>query len=140
MYGLVFIFMKVTIKYLNANKKKPEHDSVERFIKLLQRNLPLKESVVVEFLGNRYGDMTTGSRTPDSRLKILVKDRILRDVLRTLAHEWVHEYQIQILNREQGPDIGGKNEDEANALSGQLVKKFEKKHPEKKENNFRSFE
>jgi hypothetical protein len=57
-----------------------------------------------------------------------------------LAHEWVHEYQIQILNREQGPDIGGKNEDEANALSGQLVKKFEKKHPEKKENNFRSFE
>ena len=109
MYGLVFIFMKVTIKYFNAKKFKTDHDSVERFIKLLQRNLPLKESVVVEFLGNRYGDMTTGSRTPDSRLKILVKDRILRDVLRTLAHEWVHEYQIQILNREQGPDIGGKN-------------------------------
>ncbi len=30
--------------------------------------------------------------------------------------------------RKKGPNIGGKNEDEANAVSGQDVKKFEKKN------------
>ena len=49
--------------------------------------------------------------------------------MRTLAHEWVHEYQHGVLNREKGPDIGGKNEDEANAFAGQLIKMFEKKFP-----------
>lgn len=132
--------MKVNIKYLNAKKIESVHNSVKKFIRLLQKNLPLKESIVVEFLGHRYGDMTTGSRTDEGKLKILVKNRILRDVLRTLAHEWVHEYQMQILKRQEGPNIGGKNEDEANALSGRLVKKFENKHPNKKENNFGSFE
>jgi hypothetical protein len=54
-----------------------------------------------------------------------------RDILRTLAHEWIHEYQMTILNREMGPNIGGENEDEANAISAQLIKMFEKFYPEK---------
>jgi hypothetical protein len=52
-----------------------------------------------------------------------------RDILRTLAHEWIHEYQMTILGRERGPDIGGTNEDEANAFSARLIKMFEKKFP-----------
>jgi hypothetical protein len=56
-----------------------------------------------------------------------------RDICRTLAHEWVHEYQMTILNREMGPDIGGQNEDEANAEAGKVIKKFEKKFPEMEE-------
>ena len=83
--------------------------------------------------------MSTGSRTNDSELKILVNGRLNRDVIRTLAHEWVHEYQRTILNREHGPDIGGKNEDEANALAGSLIKTFEKKFPKKEEMMYESF-
>ena len=75
----------------------------------------------------------TGNRTDDSVLNILVKGRMNRDVLRTLAHEWTHEYQRINLGREQGPDIGGKNEDEANAMAGRIMKMFEKEHPEKKD-------
>jgi hypothetical protein len=56
-----------------------------------------------------------------------------RDILRTLAHEWVHEHQLNVLKREHGPDIGGKNEDEANAYAGQLMKKFEKKYPKEED-------
>jgi Fe-Mn family superoxide dismutase len=70
--------------------------------------------------------MTTGSRTDNHRLKILVKDRLNRDILRTLAHEWAHEYQRRVLKRKKGPNIGGKNEDEANAIAGEIMKKFEK--------------
>ena len=50
--------------------------------------------------------------------------------MRTLAHEWVHEHQMSVQGRKQGPNIGGKNEDEANAFAGRLVKMFEKKHPD----------
>ena len=70
--------------------------------------------------------MTTGSGTNKNKLKILVKGRLNRDVLRTLAHEWSHEHQRTILKRKKGKDIGGKNEDEASAQASQEMKKFEK--------------
>lgn len=102
----------------------------KKFIAFLQTQYPLKDDVKVTFLGEKNGGMSTGSRTMDSELKILSKGRLNRDVLRTLAHEWVHEYQMKVQNRKQGPDIGGKNEDEANAFAGQLIKMFEKKFPD----------
>jgi len=75
--------------------------------------------------------MTTGSRNQKNEIRILAKGRMMRDTLRTLAHEWVHEYQIDVMGRKIGPDIGGINEDEANSIAGKLLKIFEKKHPEK---------
>jgi hypothetical protein len=72
--------------------------------------------------------MTTGSRSDKNLLKILTKGRMNRDIFRTLAHEWVHEYQRDVLSRERGEDIGGKNENEANAIAGILIKKFEKEN------------
>jgi len=77
--------------------------------------------------------MSTGSRRGDHLIKVLAKGRLNRDIMRTLAHEWVHEYQMTILGRKHGPNIGGVNEDEANAFAGQIVKKFEKKHPDLEE-------
>jgi Fe-Mn family superoxide dismutase len=50
--------------------------------------------------------------------------------MRTLAHEWVHAYQINVLKREHGPNIGGQNEDEANAYGGRLIKMFEEEYPQ----------
>ena len=84
-------------------------------------------------MDGKRGDMSTGSRRGDNLIKVLAKGRLNRDIMRTLAHEWVHEYQMTILNRKPGPNIGGKNEDEANAFAGRLVKMFEKEHPELEE-------
>jgi hypothetical protein len=56
-----------------------------------------------------------------------------RDILRTLAHEWIHEHQRTILKRGQGPNIGGRNENEANSGAGILMKKFEKSFPDTEE-------
>jgi hypothetical protein len=81
-------------------------------------------------LGKQIGGMSTGSRTDNGELKILTNNRLNRDIMRTLAHEWVHEYQMSVKGRKKGPNIGGKNEDEANAFAGRLIKMFEKKHPE----------
>jgi hypothetical protein len=50
---------------------------------------------------------------------------MLGDVMRSVAHEMVHKKQYEddrIVKPVQ--DIGGEIEDEANAVAGQLVKKF----------------
>lgn len=124
--------MKVSIKYENPDIKNRK-DFVKKFISLLQEEYPLKNDLKIMFLDDRKGEMSTGSRRGDHLIKVLAKGRLNRDIMRTLAHEWVHEYQMTILGREHGPNIGGVNEDEANAFAGQIVKKFEKKHPELEE-------
>jgi Fe-Mn family superoxide dismutase len=124
--------MKVSIKYENVDFKKHK-DFVGKFISFLQKEYPLKNDVKIIFLNDRVGDMTTGSRRGDNVIKVLVKDRLNRDILRTLAHEWVHEYQFTILNRKKVSDIGDRNENEANAFAGSLIKQFEKENPDMEE-------
>lgn len=121
--------MKVNVKYSDNKFSKTHKELVNNFIKFLQKEFPLKEDLKIEFLGKRYGEMSTGSRTSKSLIKVLVDGRLNRDIFRTLAHEWVHEHQRTILKREHGPDIGGQNEDEANAFAGRLIKMFEKEYP-----------
>jgi Fe-Mn family superoxide dismutase len=121
--------MKLSIKYENPDLKKHK-DLVNEFIKLLQQEYPLKKDLKILFVDGRKGYMSTGSRRGDNLIKVLAKGRLNRDIMRTLAHEWVHEYQMTILSREPGPNIGGKNEDEANAFAGRLVKQFEERHPD----------
>jgi len=121
--------MKLSIKYENQEIKKHK-DFVSEFIKLLQKEYPLKQDLKIIFMDGKSGDMSTGSRRGDNLIKVLSKGRLNRDIMRTLAHEWVHEHQMTILGREPGPNIGGQNEDEANAFAGRLVKMFEKEHPE----------
>lgn len=122
--------MKIIIKHIDSDIPKENYSFFDGFIKYLQKSYPLNKNITIKFVGERNGDMTTGQRTPDGELLILSKNRMNRDILRTLAHEWVHQYQRTILNRKKGPDIGGRNEDEANSLSGSLIKKYEKKFPE----------
>jgi Fe-Mn family superoxide dismutase len=122
--------MKAKILFDTTKFKDEDKDFIDKFVKLLQDKYPLKKDVTIKFLGKQIGTMTTGSRNENSEIKVLVKGRLNRDIMRTLAHEWVHEHQRTILKRPHGPNIGGKNEDEANAFAGRLVKMFEKKYPE----------
>jgi hypothetical protein len=103
---------------------------VLKFIKFLNSELPLKHKITVEMTDTKTEDITTGSRSPRC-IKVLCGGRMLIDILRTTAHEWVHEYQHQqegLSNDAQIPDVGGWAEDEANAISGALLKKFEYRH------------
>jgi hypothetical protein len=121
--------MKVSVITTKDGKYNEYKNLYNTFIKFLQKEFPLSNDIKIRFLSDRVGKMTTGSRTDNGILNILVKSRINRDILRTLSHEWVHEYQMTILNRNKGKNIGGKNENEANAESGIIIKKFEKRFP-----------
>lgn len=121
--------MKAIIQHLDSGIPSKNYKQFDNFIKYLQQKYPLRKDVFIKFLGKRKGDMTTASHNINHNITILSKNRMNRDILRSLAHEWIHEYQTSIQKRKPGPDIGGKNENEANSLSGKIIKQFEKDFP-----------
>lgn len=122
--------MKVTVIHRNSGIPQKDYKLIDLYMRFLQKQFPLKHDLKIYFLSDRVGKMTTGSRTEDDEIKVLTKGRIYRDILRTLAHEWVHEYQRDVLKWKHGPDIGGRNEDMANSEAGALMKMFEKIYPD----------
>lgn len=78
-------------------------------------------------------DITTGGYNPtDKCVYAIFEGRQLADVLRTIAHELVHQKQdLQGKLKQQVPDIGGVIEDTANAIAGRLVKMYVKKYDSK---------
>lgn len=121
--------MKIKVIYKDSVLNKGKREFIHNFIKFINNEYPINNEIKIYFLSKREGGMTTGSRNQLGEIKVLSKNRMLRDILRTLAHEWIHEYQLGVLGREMGSDIGGINEDEANSISGQLLKIFEKEYP-----------
>lgn len=128
--------MKIKVVCQNSELDSKDLEVINDFIKFLYKQAPIFSPITIYFLGNKIGDMTTGSRTDQQYIKVLSKGRMLIDVLRTLAHEWVHEGQHQILGWEKGPDIGGKNEDTANSLSGAYLKMFQRDFPQHLEKDY----
>lgn len=131
--------MEVNIKYDGIDPTKEDKKLINDFILQLKKNYPLEDDIDISFQSRRTGTMTTGSRTDKNKLKILVKDRLNRDVMRTLSHEWSHEYQRTILKRKKGKNIGGKNEDEASSQASQEIKKFEKDNKKMEKTIYKPF-
>jgi hypothetical protein len=123
--------MKIIIKHINSDIPEDNYKFFNDYINYLQKVCPLKKDLTIIFRGDRVNNMTTGVRHDNSEISVLSKGRMNRDILRTLTHEWIHEYQRTILGRGKSGNIGGQNEDEANAKSGEFIKRFEKLHPNK---------
>jgi len=115
-----------------------EKNLINQFIDFTKKELNIKNDVDVTFQTDKDGIETTAvyrysnnGDTDDSEIKVYTKDRALQDILRSFAHEMVHHHQNE--NNELEGDIpyaGGKIEDEANALAGEILKKFGEIHPE----------
>ncbi len=124
--------MKVHIKNIRKNFNQDKINVLERFISFLGKHFPLKTDIEIIFTEKSEGEMTTGS-DKKGIIKVLGKNRMFIDVLRTLAHEWVHEHQFQYDRKKTRQDIGGPDEDEANAESGKLLKLFSKENSDDNE-------
>ena len=129
------------VKFVNKENyfSEKEMDAVKEFSKFLQSELPLKTDISISFEKERQDPMTTGVRLPKHKIHILAKNRLLIDVLRTLSHEWVHEFQHQkmgLKDTDEIQDIGGPEENMANVLSGIFLKKFIKNFPQHKKSVF----
>lgn len=123
------VYLKNPAKYLTEK----EIAVVKQFIQMIQNEVALSKDVNIFFESNNTRiPMTTGVRLSNHNIHVLAKDRLLVDVLRTIAHEWVHEYQHQkmgLKDTDKIQDIGGPEENMANALAGVFVKKFVKAYP-----------
>lgn len=120
---------------LNFNKKDLDENKlklISNFIHFLNVEFPLKKDITILCKSESDEGMTTGSDN-HGVIKVLCKGRMLIDVLRTLAHEWVHEHQYQYERKQTKQDIGGPDEDEANAEAGKLLKIFAKENPNKED-------
>ena len=122
--------MKVCLK-VRSGISKQKLEILMEFMKFINKELPLHKDIKIELTDIKDSDMTTGVRKKRHNIKVLYKQRMLVDVLRTIGHEWVHEFQHQkglVKGSKKYPNIGGWVENEANALSGAILKKFVKNH------------
>lgn len=122
-YGYPYSFTLDGLEY-SEDEIKLIHD----FIELCINHLGIKEHFKVIFVSDRskHGVKTTAFyRDSDKLVCIYGKNRMLGDVLRSLAHELVHKKQYEE-DRITHPvqDIGGEIENEANYEAGILVKLF----------------
>jgi hypothetical protein len=119
--------VKVKIKNIKPHFQPNQVGIVKEFIEFLQNNGPLKSDVVIVFQDKRNENITTGKKL-DNTITIFAKDRLLVDVLRTLAHEWIHILQTQ--NMKTMPNLDRPSEDHANSLAGYWLRQFNKENPE----------
>jgi len=69
----------------------------------------------------------------DNEVKVLGKNRSLPDIIRSVAHELVQHKQNErgeLTGREEEGVDGSPWEDQANALAGELVRKYGRENPE----------
>ena len=99
-----------------------------KFLKFVEKELGITQSYSIKISNNHLEFKTTAYYDPDKKLiAVYVKGRAIIDIMRSFAHELVHCSQHQngeVKPGEEVQDIGGKIEDDANAIAGQLIKKF----------------
>jgi hypothetical protein len=111
--------------FLNDQQK----EKLTEFIKFVKGELQLKSTPKVVIQNGRKELKTTANydyTKSEKVIKVNAKDRMLVDVMRSVAHELVHhkQYEDGRLDGPKPPDIGGEIEDEANAKAGQFIKMF----------------
>lgn len=75
----------------------------------------------------KYGIKTTAYFNPQTcQIVIFTQGRHPHDIIRSIAHEMTHMQQRKhdFFGRTHIKDVGGFFEDQANAVAGQIVKKF----------------
>jgi len=101
---------------------------IRDFLKFAQENSPLKRDVEIVLMSERIGVMSTGSEIT-GLIKVLADNRMLLDIIRTIAHEWTHEFARQRKIKLQGYNTQSQ-EDYANTEAGIMSRAFEKKYPQ----------
>lgn len=110
------------------DKKKKE--ILNSFVKFVIKELEIKKPPTVSIQNGRGKLRTTASYDYSKENKIIKingKNRILVDILRSVAHELKHHQQFEDGKlKVKPPDIGGEIEDGANIFAGNAIKMFAK--------------
>jgi len=107
---------------------------VSRFIIFVKKELAIKYDIPIVFIDdiNFASDIRAfGQISSDNLIKISIINRHPMDILRTLAHEYVHyKHHIEKGLQHTVSRPGDKTENQANAKAGEIMRKYGNLHPE----------
>ena len=119
--------MKIKLKQVRKNLRPNQVGIVQDFVKFLQDYSPIKNNVTIVFTDVRNENITTGKQQEYS-ITVFSKSRILIDILRTLAHEWVHILQLENGDAQKKDEYS--IEDQASAMASYFIREYIKSNPE----------
>jgi hypothetical protein len=105
---------------------------LKKFIVFLKRELSLTIDIPYILIDDpdfSKKNRAFGMMNSDGIVYISIINRHPLDILRTVAHEYVH-YKQSIKRVAMNPNPGSPSENEANAKSGEIMRKYGKLHPE----------
>lgn len=94
------------------------------FVKFAAKEINLSKLPKIHFTGNKENIKNAFGHSKGNEIYIRVTDRHPGDIMRTIAHELIHTKQTQIGRR--GEQF---KEDEANALAGRIMRKYNTTYP-----------
>jgi len=106
---------------------------IREFLLYCKNSLGIKKMPNIKFVSQRQwtiDNRSFGRYVPsEDHIEVYIGNRNLADILRTLSHELVHHKQKEENRLEmQSGDTGSEIENEANALSGVIMREFGKKN------------
>jgi hypothetical protein len=117
-----------------------EKQHLEKFVDFVKRELNIENDVNIRYQTDKDGIKTTAvykyqdggdEEFEQSEVRVYTRERALQDIMRSVAHELVHHQQNERGELEgKISNVGGPIEDEANAVAGELLKKYGIEHPE----------
>ena len=117
-----------------------EKQHLEKFVDFVKRELNIENDVNIRYQTDKDGIKTTAvykyqdggdEEFEQSEVRVYTKERALQDIMRSVAHELVHHQQNERGDLEgKVSNVGGPIEDEANAVAGELLKKYGIDYPE----------
>jgi hypothetical protein len=106
------------------------------FVKFAKEYLGISDDIQIALTFTKTNDIKTTAYYDYSNggfIKVYVKDRLLVDIEKSIAHELTHHLQ-NIEGRLNNPIKDGEDgspiENEANAKAGEIIRKWGKLHPE----------
>ena len=117
-----------------------EKQHLEKFVDFVKKELNIENDVNIRYQTDKDGIKTTAvykyqdggdEEFEQSEVRVYTNERALQDIMRSVAHELVHHQQNERGDLEgKISNVGGPIEDEANAVAGELLKKYGIDYPE----------
>ncbi len=115
----------------NSNETERK-DTLNHFVEYCVKELKLKETPTVHFADENFAEekRALGAYDPESKTIIIAThNRLLADIMRTLAHELVHRKQDELgllKNPMEAGKTGSPIENQANAVAGIIMRNYGK--------------
>lgn len=94
------------------------------FVKFAAKEIQLSRLPKIHFVGNKENGKNAFGHSMGNKIYVRVTDRHPGDIMRTIAHELIHIKQTQM--SKHGQQF---REDEANALAGRIMRKYNTTYP-----------